>query len=100
MEKYKIMIAPRAVNELNLIYDYIANSKLAPENAKKQVERIKKSILSLDTFPQSHQKRNIGKYSEKSYRQLIVDNYIVIFEIDKKEKFVHVVTIQYQGRNF
>lgn len=32
--------------------------KFASENAKGQVDRIKKSILSLDTFPQSHQAPN------------------------------------------
>ncbi len=31
--------------------------KLSPENAKGQDARIKKAILSLDTFPQSHQER-------------------------------------------
>ena len=32
--------------------------KLSPENAKGQDARIKKAILSLDTFHQSHQERN------------------------------------------
>lgn len=99
MDKYKVMINPRAIRELDNIYEYIANEKLAPENAKGQVDRIKKAVLSLDTFPQSHQKRNEGRYAGKSYRQLLVDNYIVIFHIDEPRKMVYVVTIQYQGRN-
>ena len=72
---------------------------MAPENAKGQVDRIKKAILSLDVFPQSHQKRNEGRYSELDYRQLLVDHYIVIFRIDESDKTVYVITIQYQGRN-
>ena len=99
MDKYKVMINPRAIRELDNIYEYIANEKLAPENAKGQVDRIKKAVLSLDTFPQSHQERNEGKYAGKSYRQLLIDNYIVIFRIDELYKTVYVVTIQYQGRN-
>ena len=70
-----------------------------PENAKGQVVRIKKAILNLDTFPQSHQERNEGRYARKGYRQLIIDNYIVIFRIDEINKIVYVVTVQYQGRN-
>ena len=93
------MINPRAIRELDNIYEYIANEKLAPENAKGQVDRIKKAVLSLDTFPQSHQERNEGRYAGKSYRQLLIDNYIVIFRIDETYKTVYVVTIQYQGRN-
>lgn len=99
MDKYKVMINPRAIRELDNIYKYIANGKLAPENAKGQVDRIKKAVLSLDTFPQSHQERNEGRYAGKSYRQLLIDNYIVIFRIDEPHKTVYVVTIQYQGRN-
>lgn len=99
MDKYKVMINPRAIRELDNIYEYIANEKLAPENAKGQVDRIKKAVLSLDSFPQSHQERNEGRYAGKSYRQLLIDNYIAIFRIDEPHKTINVVTIQYQGRS-
>ena len=99
MDKYKVKVNPRAIRELDHIYEYIAKEKLAPENAKGQVDRIKKAVLSLDTFPQSHQERNEGRYARKGYRQLLIDNYIAIFRIDEPQKTVYVVTIQYQGRN-
>ncbi len=99
MDKYKVKINPRAIRELNSIYEYITNEKMAPENARRQVDRIKKAILDLDTFPQSHQERNEGRYAQKGYRQLLIDNYIAIFRIDEQNKIVYVVTIQYQGRN-
>lgn len=99
MNKYKIKITPRAIRELDHIYEYIANEKLAPENAIGQINRIKKAILSLDIFPQSHQERNEGRYAGKGYRQLLIDNYIAIFRIDESLKTVYVITIQYQGRN-
>ena len=99
MDKYKVKVNPRAIRELDHIYEYIANDKLDLENTKKQVERIKKAILSLSTFPQSHQERNEGRYVGKGYRQLLIDNYIATFRIDELHKTVYVVTIQYQGRN-
>lgn len=99
LDKYKVKITPRAIRELDNIYEYIANEKLAPENAKGQVDRIKKAVLSLDTFPQSHQERNEGRYAGKGYRQLLIDNYIVIFRIEETSKTVYLITIQYHGRN-
>ena len=99
MDKYKVKINPRAIRELDHIYEYIANVKLAPENAKEQVDRIKKAILGLENFLQSHQERNEGRYAAKGYHQLLIDNYIAIFRIDEPNKTVYVVTIQYQGRN-
>lgn len=97
--RYKVKISPKAIRELDSIYEYIANEKLSPENAKGQVDRIKDAILGLDTLPQSHQERSEGRYAKKGYRQLLVDNYIAIFRIDEAQKTVYVLTIQYQGRN-
>ena len=99
LNKYKVKVNPSAIRELDLIYEYIANEKLAPENARGQIDRIKEAVLNLDTFPQSYQERNEGRYVGKGYRQLLIDNYIVIFRIDEPHKIVYVVTIQYQGRN-
>lgn len=99
LDKYKVKINPKAIRELNGIYEYITADKQSPENAKAQVDRIKTSILKLNTFPQSHQERNEGRYAGKNYRQLLIDNYIAIFKIDNGKKIVTVVTVQHEGRN-
>lgn len=99
MDKYKIIINPKAIRELDSIYKYIAAGKQAPENARGQLDRLKTAILSLDTFPQSHQERTGGRYAGKGYRQLLTDNYITIFRIDQSNKIVTAVTVQYQGQN-
>ena len=99
MDKYKVVLLKRAYRDIEDIYAYIAHEKLAPENAEGQTSRIKKAILGLDQFPQSHQDRFVGRYAGKGYKQLIIDNYIAIFRIDEKKKTVYVVTVQYQGRD-
>lgn len=90
---------PRAFRDLDDIFAYIALEKLSPENAKGQTDRIKKKLKTLEMFPQAHQERMEGRYAGKNYRQLIIDNYIAIYRIDEETKTVHIVTIQYQGRN-
>ena len=99
MEKYKIMLYPKAYRDIDSIYAYIAMEKLAPENAKAQTDRIWAAIEALDSFPSSHQDRQVGKYAGKGYKQLLIDNYMAIFRIDEPNKIVYVVTVQYQGRN-
>lgn len=99
MDKYKIKLNVRAYRDLDEIFDYISNNLQSPENAKGQTDRLWSALKKLDTFPQSHQERTVGKYAEKGYRQLLVDNYIAIFKIDEPKKIVKVITIQYQGRN-
>lgn len=99
MDKYKVMIYPKALKDIDGIYNYIAQIKLSPENAQGQTDRIWNALQSLDTFPQSHQFRTTGKYSGKNYRQLLIDNYTAIYKIDEEKKTVWVVTVQYQGKN-
>ncbi len=49
MDKYKVKVNPRAIRELDHIYEYIANEKFAPENAKGQVDSIKDEIYKTST---------------------------------------------------
>jgi hypothetical protein len=99
MDKYEVMIYPRALQDIDDIYAYIALEKLSPENAKGQTDRIWEAIKTLDTFPESHQDRVVGRYAGRGYKQLIIDNYIAIFKIDKQHKKVFIITVRYQGRN-
>lgn len=99
MDKYIVKLNARAYRDLEEIYEYIQNELLAPDSAKQQTNRIKLAIKNLSTFPQAHQKRNIGKFANQEYRQLLVDNYVVIFKIDETSKIVNIITIQYQRRN-
>ena len=99
MEKYEVMLYPKAYRDIDEIYAYIALEKLAPENAQGQTDRIWDAIDTLETFPQSHQDRLVGRYAGKGYKQLLIDNYVAIFKIDEKKKIVYVITVQYQGRD-
>ena len=100
MDKYEVMLYPRAFRDIDDIYAYIALQKLSPENAKGQTDRIWNAIRKLEMFPESHQDRMEGRYAGKGYKQLLIDNYIAIFKIDKDTKKVYVITVQYQGRDF
>ena len=99
MVKYHIKLYPRAYRDMEEIYRYIAIEKQVPENAKAQTDRIWRAIKKPEIFPGSHQDRLEGKYAGKGYKQLLVDNYMVIYKIDETEKTVYVITVQYQGRN-
>ena len=99
MDKYEVMLYPRALEDIDDIYAYIALEKQAPETAQEQTDRIWEAIDTLEECPQSHQDRLVGKYAGKGYKQLLIDNYMAIFKIDEKDKIVYVVTVQYPGRN-
>lgn len=99
MDKYEVMLYPKAFRDIDDIYAYIALEKLSPENAKGQTDRIWDALRTLEQIPEAHQDRLVGRYAGKGYKQLLIDNYVVVFKIDKDSRKVFVVTVQYQGRN-
>lgn len=101
MDKYEVELLEKAYRDLDDICTYIASEFLAPETARKQLNRPKEAILGLAAFPNSHQDRLVGFYANKGYKQLLIDNYIAIFRVDEDEdkKKVYVITIQYVGRD-
>ena len=99
MDRYEVMLYPKAIRDIEDIYAYIALNKLSPVNAKGQTDRIWKALQTLETLPAAHQDRKEGRYAGHIYKQLLIDNYVAIFKIDEDNKKVYVVTVQYQGRD-
>ena len=93
MNRYSVMLYPKAFRDIDDIYAYIALDKLSPENAKGQTDRIWEAIKTLEQLPEAHQDRLVGRYAGKGYKQLTIDNYIAIFKVNKDQKKVFVITI-------
>ena len=47
MDKYKVMLYPKAYRDIEDIYEYITITKAAPQNAKGQTDRIWDAIKTL-----------------------------------------------------
>ena len=52
MDKYEVMLYPKAFLDIDDIYAYIALEKLSPENAKGQTDRIWEAIKTLEYMPE------------------------------------------------
>ncbi len=63
-------------------------------------EKLEKVILSLEEQPYRGAERKYGFYAFKGYRQLTVENYIIVYEVFENEKVVAVVTIKYGKSEF
>ena len=99
LSNYNILLYATAYKNLDDIFKYIAFAITEPAAAKNQINRIWDAIFKLKVFPYAHQDVIFGKYASKGYKQLLVDNYIVIYKINEEEKQVYVITVLYGGRN-
>ena len=98
MEQYSVKLLRRAVQDMDGIYTYIAQTLLEPETALKLVGRLEYAIFSLETLPHRCPERRVGAYADHGYRQLLMENYTIIFRIDEEYRPVIVVTVRYAPR--
>lgn len=98
-DSYEVILYPKALRDLDGIYQYIYEVLQEPEYAIGQSRRLEDGILSLSELPYRCAERRTGTYANCGYRELIVDNYIVIYCIEEAERQVRVVTVQYGKMN-
>lgn len=88
MKHYKVEITKSALQDMEDIYNYIAEELLSPENAMGQYNRIADAILSLDIFPEKYRVFEAEPENSKVIRRMVVDNYSVFYVIDENKVVV------------
>lgn len=96
---YTVILTEEAAQELEEIHHYIAHELFAPETARKQVARIFSEVRTLETLPGRYKLYEDEPFRSMGIRAFPVDNYLVFYEVDNKNKRVYIVRIMYGGRN-
>jgi addiction module RelE/StbE family toxin len=89
----KIKWTRQAYKDLRNIYDFISVDSL--RYAQVQVEKIIESTLKLTKYPLIG--RKIPEFPHLPYREIIIDNYRIIYKIEKKHKII-IMTIVHGRR--
>lgn len=88
-------ITATAFADMESIYDYIANDLQSPETATAQFERIAIGIESLGNFPERCRIFDSDPERKLGIRQPRIDNYSVIFVIERNR--VTVIRVLYSA---
>ena len=99
MSEWNVKLSPEFKQEVRDIYSYIANTLLVPETALKQIDRILKAVESLDEMPQRNPLYEREPWKTRGLRKLVVDNFVVFYLINEKQKDVVILHVFYGGRN-
>ena len=96
---FDVVISIQAEKDLRGIFEYIAFELLSLENAKKQLSRLERQILSLDKMPERFPRYGKEPWHSRGLRFAAVDNYIVFYLPDMEEQVVTILRVMYSGRN-
>ncbi len=85
----KLIWSDRAFEDLKIIYDYIARD--SKRYAQVQIKHIQSKILSLCEYPSLG--RLVPELPDNIYRELIVDNYRVVYRINDSDSLIIIIAI-------
>ncbi len=97
---YNVQFLPIAQNDLLDIARYISSELGSTEAAIRLTEKIIKRTDVLGEFPYSCPVYMPIRQMRNEYRKLRVDNYLVFYTVNEKEKNVTVMRIIYARRDF
>ena len=100
MAKYTIKLLQRASDDLDNIYNHIANDFKEIGTAERMADTLEDAILSLDEMPYSGSIRRTGAFANRGYRQIFAKNFTIVYRIDEAKKMVVIVTVRYTPGSF
>ena len=97
--KFDFYIYPKAQEDLDSIFDYVKDSLNSPKAACDLIDRFYEAIEYVRIFPFSCPLLKNEAVENKELRKLIVDNYIIYYIPNEKEKKIEIVRVSYGRRN-
>lgn len=86
----RVIWSDEAIDDLQQIFDYVARD--SGRYAAAVVRRIVGSTRMLKNYPRSG--RAVPEVDDETYRELLVDNYRVIYRLS--ESFITILTVAHQ----
>ena len=96
---YQVDFLPIARQDMMEIAKYIGHELCNPPAAEKLADEMIEAAERLAEFPYSNAVHHAVKPLKQEYRKLIVQNYIMFYQIDEKEKRVTIARVIYARRD-
>lgn len=88
MKQCNVKITDKALADMEAIYNYISEELLNPDAAMCQYNRIADAVASLNVFPERCRLFDSLPEHDLGMRQILVDNYFVVYVIERADVVV------------
>jgi len=96
---YDVKLTGQARHDMRAIYEYIADTLMEPAVAEKQLTHIEGAVYSLEQMPERFRRYEKEPWRSRNLRVMPVDNYVVLYTVDNKNRIAMVIRIMYGKRN-
>ena len=98
--EYKVKFTEKCLEDIEEACQYI-EEKLKAENVANRLRiKIKDSVKGLSTSPEMYAKTEKVDKVKRVYRRIPIDNYVLLYTVDKEDKIVYISHMYYGGRNY
>ena len=98
--EYRVKLTDHFLDEFEEICDYISNKLKNIDASNRLIEKVIYNILLLENSPRMCTEIEKVDSTERQYRRLVVNNYVILYTIDEEEKIVYIAHIYYGRRNY
>ncbi|MCR3906497.1 MAG: type II toxin-antitoxin system RelE/ParE family toxin [Tenericutes bacterium] len=96
----RFVLLPKAQEDLENIFYYIAVELVNPEAASNLINKFESKFKELLIFPLSYPLIESKLIFQIDLRKCIVDNYIIVYYCNEKNKLVEIVRVIYSKTNY
>lgn len=98
--EYRVKLTAQFLEEFEEIINYISSQLKNIDASNGLMEKVMNNILLLENSPRMCTGIEKTDRTERQYRRMIINNYVILYTIDELEKRVYIVHIYYSGRNY
>lgn len=95
MKTYRVIVTPLALDHIQRITDYIADSLQAPDTALRWLDKTEQAISSLENMPFRFGTVEEEPWNAKGIRRMLEGNYFVYYVVDEAAFTVRVLAVVY-----
>lgn len=99
-EIYEIEFTEDCRDEIREIYEYISETLVAKEAAKRLMKKIKDTVMKLAETPQIYVEIEKKDRNKREFRRIVIDNYVILYTIDELRKTVYISHMYYGRKNY
>jgi len=98
-DAYSYRLTPAAQRDIAEIADYIAFELSARDSAVRLIDAMESAIQRACRYPHAAPIVNDPLLSQRGYRKLVVENYVIFYLCDDDSRILNVMRVLYHARD-